>query len=98
MRLHPAIAPVEASPPVARVEMKGTKVQSVYLEVGSEIEALAELVRIAAITSETEALISKRDEMVRVEALDKGRGFSSPFRDHVRVAAIAARFIGELPG
>lgn len=97
MGLDPPVAPVIVRAPGTRVQMKGGEVQGVDSEVRSEVEALAELVRVAAVALQAEALVAERDEVVRVEALDVRRRLGGPLRDDARGAPVAARLVGELP-
>lgn len=77
--------------------MESTEIERRNAEVLDEIETLTKLIGIAAIARKTETLISERDEMVRVEALDVGRSVPGPVEDDVRAAAGAAGLVGELP-
>lgn len=79
MGLDPRVPPLVLRAPGTRVQMERAKVQRVDVKVRSEVEALAELVGVAAVAAaEAEALVAQRHHVVGVEALDVGRGRLRP--------------------
>lgn len=96
--LDPGVAPVVLGAPGAGVQVEGAEVEGADLEVGGEVEALAELVRVAAVAGEAEPFVAERDHVRRVEALDVGRRRRCPVGDDAGGAPVAPRLVRQLPG
>lgn len=78
--------------------MESGKVKRLNVQVLLPVDTLTVGVWVTAVTWKAETLISKCDQVVGVQGLDVLRDLGGPVVDDSRVAAVAARLVGQLPG
>lgn len=98
----PRVAPLETGrhAPALRVQVVGAVVDGGDLAVGVPVDALGGGVRVGIVRAlgEAEPFVADGDHVLRVERLDVGRGGLDPVGQDGGGAALAAGFVGELPG
>lgn len=95
----PGISPIGRDAPAIRVQMESSKVECRNGQVLLEVDSLSLGVRVASITTTIhKPLITKRDHVGAIQALNVRASRRRPFVDHIRAASWAAHFVRQLPG
>lgn len=94
MGLDPTIPPIVLGAPGARVQVEGTEIERLDLEVGGEVEPLAKLVWITTVTCNAKPFITQCDHVAGVETLDVLRDCSRPGGNDASLATVASRLVG----